>query len=106
MQFLKMTAFWPLAAMLLAGCGALRNGFHQSRVETTVRIYEQSDSALPAENVQKVALPRANLELAISPFPTLTERDVESAEVYNTAGGKAVFLRFDPHGEIVLDEMT
>jgi preprotein translocase subunit SecD len=31
---------------------------------------------------------------------------VQSAELYNTSGGKAVFLRFDPHGEIVLDEMT
>jgi preprotein translocase subunit SecD len=105
MQLLKMTAVGSLAAVLLAGCGTLA-GFQKPMVDTTVRIYEQSDSALPAENIQTVVLPRSDLKLAISPFPTLTEKDVQSAEVYNTAGGKAVFLRFDPHGEIVLDEMT
>jgi preprotein translocase subunit SecD len=108
MQLLKMTVVGSLAAAVLAGCGALRSlqGFQPPPVETTVRIYEQADSALPAESVQTVELPRAGLKLTISPFPTLTERDVQSAELYNTSGGKAVFLRFDPHGEIVLDEMT
>ena len=104
-----MTVFGLLAVALLAGCGALRGlqgGFEKPIVDTTVRIYEQSDSALPAENIQTVELPRLGLKLTISPFPTLTERDVQSAELYNTSGGKAVFLRFDPHGEIVLDEMT
>jgi preprotein translocase subunit SecD len=109
MQLLKMTVFGFLSAMLLAGCaamGGLAGGFQKPIVDTTVRIYEQSDSALPAENIQTVELPRLGLKLTISPFPTLTERDVQSAEVYNTSGGKAIFLRFDPHGEIVLDELT
>jgi preprotein translocase subunit SecD len=109
MQFLKMTVFGLLAVALLAGCGALRGlqgGFQKPIVDTTVRIYEQADSALPAENIQTVVLPRAGLKLTISPFPTITENDVQSAEVYSTAGGKAIFLRLDPHGVILLDEMT
>jgi preprotein translocase subunit SecD len=97
-----------LAVVLLAGCAALHSlkGVQEAHADTTVRLYEQSDSALPAENMQKVVIPRTDLKLTINPFPTLTERDVQSAELYNTAGGKAIFLRFDPHGEIVLDEMT
>ncbi|MGD0059904.1 MAG: hypothetical protein ABSD58_10845 [Verrucomicrobiia bacterium] len=108
MQLLKMTALGSLAVVVLAGCGAIGKLqlFQPPPVSTTLRIYEQSDSALPAETVQTVELPRAGLKLTVNPFPTLTERDVQSAEVYNTSGGKAVFLRFDPHGEIVLDEMT
>jgi preprotein translocase subunit SecD len=109
MQFLKMTALWSLAVVLLAGCGVMRSlqgGFQKPIVDTTLRIYEQADSALPAENIQTVELPHAGLKLTISPFPTLTEQNVQSAELYNTAGGKAIFLRFDPHGVILLDEMT
>ncbi len=64
-----------------------------------LRLYEQSDAALPAENVQTAVIPHTDLKLTINPFPTLTEQDVQSAELYNTAGGKAIFLRFDPHGD-------
>lgn len=109
MQLLKMTGVGTLAAVLLAGCGAMRSlqgGFQKPIVDTTVRFYEQSDSALPAENIQTVVIPHSDLKLTINPFPTITENDVQSAEVYNTAGGKAIFLRFDPHGVILLDEMT
>jgi preprotein translocase subunit SecD len=108
MQLLKTMAVCSIALALWTGCtviGALR-GSSQAKVDTTVRIYEQSDSALPAETVQTAVIPSTGLRLTINPFPTLTERDVQSAEVYNTAGGKAVFLRFDPHGVIALDEMT
>ncbi len=108
MQTLKMMVFGSLLAGLLTGCDSFGNmpGFHRPAVDTTVRLYEQADSALPAENVQTVVLPRGGPKLTISPFPTLTEQDVQSAELYNTAGGKAIFLRFDPLGEIALDEMT
>lgn len=108
MQMLKMTVFGSLAVVLLAGCAAIASlkGVQQGHVDTSVRLYEQSDAALPAENVQTAVIPHSDLKLTINPFPTLTEQDVQSAELYNTSGGKAVFLRFDPHGEIVLDEMT
>jgi hypothetical protein len=105
MQFLKMTVLGCLAAALLAGCSMLAS-FQKPPVDTTLRFYEQSASALPAENAQFVVLPHTDVRVAVNPFPTLTEKDVQSAEMYNTAGGKAIFLRFDPHGLIVLDEMT
>src|SRR5690242_15687224 len=102
MQTLKMALSLGLAMAFFVGCAT----FGKKREETTVRLYEQADSALPAENQQTVEIPHAGLKLTISPFPTLTERDVQSAELYDTAGGKAIFLRFDPHGAILLDEMT
>ena len=105
MQLLKTMAVCLCVAALCAGCGALQS-FQKPKIDTTVRFYEQSDSALPAENLQTAVIPGTGLKLAISPFPTLTEKDIQSAELYNTAGGKAIFVRFDPHGEIVLDEMT
>ena len=100
----------PVALAALTGCATMA-AFHSSqgskdKTETTLGIYEQVDSGLPAETVQSVIIPRTGLRLTISPYPTLSEQDVQSAEVYNTAGGKAIFLRFDPHGEIALDELT
>ena len=104
MQTLKMALCFALVATFFAGC-ALFNEKPKSE-ETTVWLYEQADSALPAENRRLIEIPRADLKLTISPFPTLTERDVQSAELYDTAGGKAIFLRFDAHGTVLLDEMT
>ncbi len=97
-----------LAVVFLAGCAAIASlkGVQQGHVDTSVRLYEQSDAALPADDVQTVVIPHTDLKLVVNPFPTLTEQDVQSAELYNTSGGKAVFLRFDQHGEIVLDELT
>lgn len=102
MQSLKTAWRVPLTVTLLAGCAL----FHQNRDETTLGIYEGASEALPADNKQTVEIPRAGLKLTISPLPTLTEQDVQSAELYDTAGGKAIYLRFDPHGTVVLDEMT
>ena len=103
MQSLKRAATLALATAFFAGCALFQ---HKSEEETTVRLYEQADAALPAENRQTVEIPRVGLKVTISPFPTLTEKDVQSASLYDTAGGKAIFLRFDPHGTILLDEMT
>jgi preprotein translocase subunit SecD len=102
MQTLKIALCFALAATLFAGCAI----FQKKQDETTMRLYEQADSALPAERLRTIEIPRANLTLTINPFPTLTERDVQSAESYDTAGGKAIFLRFDAHGTVLLDEMT
>ena len=105
MQLLKITLICSITVALGAGCRVFQS-LGQPKINTTVRIYEEADSGLPAENVQTAIIPGAGLRLPINSFPTLTEKDVASAELYNTAGGKAVFLRFDPHGEILLDEMT
>ena len=104
MQTLKMALCFVLAATFFVGCAL----FHTKPKdgETTVRLYEQADSALPAENQRTIEVPDTDLKLTINPFPTLTEQNIQSAEVYNTAGGKAIFLRFDAHGTVLLDEMT
>jgi len=102
MQTLKMVGCFALVAVCFVGCAI----FPKASEEANLRIYEESSSSLPAETFQTVEIPHTNVKLTISPFPTLTERDVQSAELYDTTGGKAIFLRFDPHGTIVLDEMT
>ena len=103
MQSLKTVGCLALATACFVGCAGFRAG---SSEEVSLRIHEESSSSLPAETFQTVEIPRTNVKLSVSPFPALTERDVQSAELYDTAGGKAIFLRFDPHGTIVLDEMT
>jgi preprotein translocase subunit SecD len=102
MQTLKMVGCFALASTCFVGCAI----FTKSPEEVSLRIHEESSASLPAETFQTVEIPHTNVKLTVSPFPTLTERDVQSAELYDTAGGKAIFLRFDPNGTIVLDEMT
>ena len=102
MQTLKTALCFALAVTFFVGCAT----FHKKHDETTMRLYEQADAALPAERFRTVEIPRADLKLTINLFPTLTEQDVQSAELYDTAGGKAIFLRFDAHGTVLLDEMT
>jgi preprotein translocase subunit SecD len=101
MQTLKTGLCVTLVTLALTGCALFPKD-----EKTTVRIHEQVDIALPQESLTRVEIPRANLKLAISPFPILTERDVLSADLYDTVGGKAIFLRFDIHGTMVLDECT
>jgi len=102
MQTLKMAVCFALAAVCFAGCAL----FRKTSEDANLRIYEESSSSLPAETFQTVKIPHTDVKLTVSPFPTLTEQDVQSAELYDTAGGKAIFLRFNPHGSIMLDELT
>jgi preprotein translocase subunit SecD len=101
MQSLKISLSFLLVALSLTGCAL----FHKKET-TTLRIYEQVSSALPPENAMPVEVPLADLKLSVSPFPILTEKNIASAELYNTAGGTAIFVRFDIHGTIILDEAT
>ena len=95
-----------LVATCFVGCSAISSMSGKADSEVSLRIHEEANSSLPAETFQTVEIPHTNVKLTVSPFPTLTEQDVQSAELYDTAGGKAIYLRFDPHGTIVLDEMT
>ena len=103
MQTLKKAGYFTLAAVCFVGCAS--SGAKKTE-EVSLGIHEESSSSLPAETFRSVEIPHTNVKLTVSFFPALTERDVQSAELYDTAGGKAIFLRFDPHGTIVLDEMT
>lgn len=104
MQTLKMVWCLALATTCFVGCAG--SSQKKTEEEVSLAIHEESNSSLPAETIRTVEIPHTNVKLTVSFFPTLTERDVQSAELYNTAGGKAIFLRFDPHGTILLEEMT
>src|SRR5437899_641797 len=89
------------ALAALVGCALF-----SKREQTTLRFHEQASAALPESRVRTVELPQLGMRVTISPFPTLSENDIKSAELVPTAGGAAVMLHFDMHGESVLDEMT
>jgi preprotein translocase subunit SecD len=101
MQSLKIALSLACLSLSLTGCAS----FHKQET-TTLRIYEQVSSALPPENAMPVEIPSADLKLSVAPFPTLTEKNILSAELYNTSGGTAIFVRFDIHGTVMLDEAT
>ena len=101
MQTVKMALVFGLLSGLLNGCAL----FHKSDT-TTLRIHEQVDSGIPGEHSIQAVIPLSNLKLSVSPFAALTEKDVSSAELYNTAGGQAIFVRFDIHGVVMLDTAT
>lgn len=101
MQTLKTALCVALVSVVATGCALF-----PKREETTVRIHEQVSSALPAKNTLTVEIPKTDLKLVVAPYAALSEKDVLSAELYDTAGGEAILLRFDGHGSIVLDEMT
>ncbi len=78
MQTLKTVGCFALAGVCFIGCAI----FRKTSEEANLRIYEESSSSLPAETFQTVEIPHTNVKLTVSPFPTLTERDVQSAELY------------------------
>lgn len=99
MQTYKLIAAVALAGLLACGCAS-------KGPATTLWIHEQVNSSLPVGHVMTVELPRLGLKLAADPHPALTEKDVLSADVYQTAGGAAILLRFNIHGALVLEELT
>lgn len=102
MQLLKQFLVAGLAAGVMSGCAL----FHDKSADVTVRIHEQVSGSLPATHMLTVEIPKTDLKVAVNPFPVLTEKDVQSAEIQNTAGGAAILLRFDPHGVWVLEQAT
>ena len=101
MQTVKLTITLAVVGVVLSGCAQF-----QKKETVSLRIHEQVTSGLPPENAMPVEVPTSRLKLTISPFPILTEKDVLSASLYDTAGGKAIYLRFNPHGTFILDEAT
>lgn len=90
-----------LALPWLAGCALFGGG-----EKTTLRIHEETDSAMPEKYAMPVTLSGYNVKLLVDPRPALSERNIKSAEIYPTAGGAAIMVRFDAHGMILLDEVT
>ncbi len=90
-----------LAVLLLNGCESF-----EKKPPATLRIYEQVSDALPDRLTKRVTIPKTNLTLTLSAYPSLTEFRVARAELVETAGGMALLLRFDPHGIMELNELT
>ena len=88
--------------VLVSGCALF--GKHQP--PATLAVHEQVDAALPETRVRKVEVPMTGLTIPINPYPTLTEKDLQSAELHPTAGGAAILLRFDIHGTMALQELS
>jgi preprotein translocase subunit SecD len=87
-----------LAVLLGAGCA--------SAPKITLRLHEQVSGSLPAGRIREIEVASTGQQLTIDPFPALTEKDVLEAQLFPTAGGDAVLLRFDLHGANLLDELT
>src|SRR5712671_2657234 len=101
MQTYKLAVGLSACLAATTGCALFGGG-----EQTTLRIHEEVNAALPDAYAMKITLPKSNLALTISPSPTLTEKDILTASRFETAGGTAVLLRFDPDGLIKLEEMT
>jgi preprotein translocase subunit SecD len=102
MQSYKNVLITSLGIVLLTGCAL----FGERGPEATLRIHEQVSAGLPESRVLTTAIPRANLKVPVNPYPALSEKDVQSAGICQTAGVSAVMLRFDSHGTFALDELT
>ena len=89
-------------ALLLSGCAL----FGKKEPTMTVRIHEQVTSVLPENRVRIVDIPKAGVRLSIDPYPAISDKDMSGAELVDTTGGLAVKLKFDPHGAVLLDELT
>jgi hypothetical protein len=92
-----------LMVLLLSGGCAL---FGPKPPAVTVRFHEQADEALPESRIRTVSVPGTQQQIAVDPFPQLTEKDLAEARLVPTAGGPAVLLHFDLHGANAFAEMT
>ena len=89
-------------AALLGGCTL----FNQNKPTVTLRIHEEVDTVMAGPRAMPVSMPNYDLTLSVDPQPALSEKYVKSAEIYPTAGGSAIMVRFDRHGMMALDEIT
>jgi hypothetical protein len=72
----------------------------------TLRVHEQVNPQMPASRVRFVMLDQGGDQIAISPFPTINEKDIVSADMDQTDGVNTLILRLDVHGANALMEMT
>src|SRR5689334_16013969 len=86
----------------LTGCAWLK----PPDTHSTLAIYEEVAPNLPASRVRTVEVPSVGLTLTISPFPTITDRDVDNAVVQPSDGSVAILLHFDDNGIFILDQVT
>lgn len=101
MQTDKVLLVLSICLLLTAGCATSGD-----KEDVALRMHEQISSSLPNKLYREVPIPKTGLTLQVDRFPALTERDVNTAEIYPTAGGAAILLRLEPTGSFSLDELT
>jgi hypothetical protein len=83
------------------GCASVNK-----RNESTFRLYEEVNPQGEISRVQTIDLPFLARKVTISPYAVLNERDLMAVRLVQTTEGLALYLKFDPHGTVVLDEVT
>ncbi len=101
-----MQTYKPIACAAVVLIGLCGCATHGPTVSTMLRFHEQANPAMPADHLETVDFPKLNLRIIVDPSPTLSEKDVKSADLRQTPGGAAILLKFDEHGTFALTEMT
>ena len=86
-----------LLAAVLGGCAL----FDQKET-VTLRIHEEVDTVMAGPRAMPVSMPNYDLTLSVDPQPALSEKYVKSAEIYPTAGGSAILIRFSNMRWVIL----
>jgi preprotein translocase subunit SecD len=99
MNYRILLGFIVAALVAGSGCASFKN-----KSKVSVKVHEQMgpglDQGLPLK------FPELGISLTVNPVPSLTEKDVQSAELFTMASGTGVVLQFDPRGAMHLDELT
>jgi preprotein translocase subunit SecD len=84
-----------------SGCASF-----QKKSKVSVKVHEQMGPGLGLEQGLPLKFPELGISLLVNREPSLTEKDVQSAELFTMASGTGVVLQFDPRGAMHLDELT
>jgi preprotein translocase subunit SecD len=93
-----------MAAALVAGPVGCASWGRQN--ESTFRLYEEVNPHGEISQVRTVEMPSLMQPVLVKPYAVLTERELVGVRVVQTSEGLALYLKFDPHGSLVLDETT
>lgn len=74
--------------------------------ESTFRLHEEVNAQLEISKSRTVRLPETGRVVAVSPYATLSERDIEAVRVIQQNDHLGLLVKLDPHGTAMLDEMT
>ena len=93
-----------LAVVLMAtGCTTTKK---KKEEYTHVRIYVQTVATLPEGYRFKIDFPHPNIWFWVNSIPELTEDDLIGAETVPGDAGLQIKLKFNHHGEFVLEGLT
>ena len=89
-------------AALVSGCGI----FPEMNPENPLSFHEEGNFVEQSDMVRTDEMPGTGLKVTYNTFPLLSERDLVSAKLEDTAAGPSIELQFDDHGTVQLDHIT